>query len=100
MALNGRKSNPCIFFNAVLSIYTHLYSKNKAKLQENPESYLVGYFGNGINAAILKLFCVYIEYTKEDIGVVGSQSCHCGEREIQTKKSPKGLELEVPAMDS
>lgn len=46
------------FFSAVLSIHTRLYSKNKAKLQENPESYLVGYFGNGINAAILKLFCV------------------------------------------
>ena len=40
-----------------------------------------------------------IEYTKEDTGVLGSQSCHCGEREMQIKKNPKGLELEVPAMN-
>lgn len=53
MALKGRKTLfLMIFFNAVLSIYTHLYSKNKAKPQENPKPYLVGYFGNGINAAI------------------------------------------------
>ena len=87
MALKGRKTNPWFFFNAVLSIYTHLYSKNKAKLQENPKPYLVGYFGNGINAAIWNYFvCYNIEYTKEDTGVVGSQSC--GKKEMQIKKKP------------
>lgn len=43
-------------FNEVFSVYPH--SKNKAELQTNPEPYLAGCFGNGINAAILKLFCV------------------------------------------
>lgn len=85
-------------FNEVFSVYPH--SKNKAELQTNPEPYLVGCFGNGINAAILKLFCVLQCWVDEERQWCWEPELLLWEwRKANKEGTLRALEVEVPVMN-